>query len=241
MTLEFCDKTCKHERLTDYVNGCEVCILCGLVLEEQVFSSYNTLTRQPILHAQDNTHGELTTYQYNEVLQTGLNLIDDVCANYNISNHVSNMSKRLLMEKRQQITNAKMRIIAAMCFLKASQQFNSIRTKAEICSMFHILPKDLHTITNKCDLSKTQIDMTKPSDILPRVCFPFTLPYTSQIEIAERADNLFKTVNASPAAVLAFSIYTYFNASPYYTKLSMLQCAKLCNVSSTSIKRLCKK
>lgn len=237
-SLEYLDKRCLHTaKVTDYANGCEVCTLCGLVVQDQIFSSYNAPRTYTLT---DNTHGELETYQYSAILQEGLNLLSDVCANYNISNHICTMAKRLLMEKRQQLTPSQLSIICALCFLKAGQQFSSIRTKAEVCQMFNISPKLLHGGTNKFDNSKTQIDVTKPSHILPRLAFPFSLTYAMETEIGSLADSHFAKVNASPAAVLAYALYTYYLPKKKY-KLSMAQCAKLCNVSSTSIKRLCKR
>lgn len=237
----FYERECKHEvslRIYDYANGCEVCSQCGLVLSEQLFTCYN---HSKTYNPKNNEKDGIVTF--NGLLQESLNLIEETCQKYNISAGITQAVKRELMLNEKHLKYSKQQLLSAYCFFKASQQNNSIRTKQEICQMFKVTPKKFQEALKNYETEKNQIDLTKPSDIFPRLEIMPPLQYKTKLIIQEKADLLFKTVNASPAAVLAYTIYTYFKEHAKELnrpKMSMLHVSKLCNVSTTSIKRLSK-
>lgn len=243
-SYEFYDRQCVHDAsnvVIDQTSGTEVCTECGRVLKDQIFVSSNASQHNGLITSADRPHSKYNTYAYNDLLQQCVNLIDEVCEKYNISNQTMHTCKRMVADKAHTLTHLNVQKVSAFCFFKSTQDDNSsIRTKNEICQMFQITPKYLQDSTNKYDTSKNQIDVTKPSDILPRVTFSPSISFKDKQDIALAADSFYKKVNASPAAVLAYTIYTHCNVH-LKTKVSMSYVAKLCNVSTTSIKRLCKK
>lgn len=237
----FYERICQHNYIiTDYSGGCDVCENCGLVVNSQIFSSYNSTS----YNQQKNTDDTDDIFTFNNLLQEGLNMLEEVGQKYNISNSITQSSKRILCDNEKWLKFSKLNELCAFSFFKSSQANKSIRTKQEICQMFNVSPKHLNDSFNKYETTTNQIDQTRPSDIFPRVEFPFKISYRHTVELTQSADLLFQKVNASPSAVLAFSIYQYCKDNYKelgHKKLSMNVVAKMCNVSSTSIKRLCNK
>ena len=232
------DRSCSHQNyITDYSSGTEVCTDCGLVLKNEIYSWYN--------HPLSSSSFETKNKKNNKIsfnLQAGLDVLYDVCSTYNIPSQICKQACSIFQDKKDQLKPSNVHSTAAFCLLEATKIFEVPSTYYEICCMFKIPTKDLlkkdKTLNSK---EKLQIDTLKPSDLMPRIEFPCKMLYSKHVQIGKKADKLFYKVNSCPKTCLAYVIYEEFSKKSNQLKLSMKKCAELCNVSTSSIKRLKKK
>lgn len=235
------DKVCSHKnKVEDYGSGTEVCTDCGLVVQDQLFKCYNQNSLQ-LRSIKDCSRGEACYSNYS--LQKGIDLIYDVCSQFNITPQLCKTACALFVKSaKNNLKPSNINYIAAESFLKSSIRNQVPRTNDEICFMFKIDSKNFFKRSKKINQNvKVQIDGLKPSNIFPRLHFPFCVDFNLQSAICMKADDVFVKVNSCPKTVLAYVIYNTFSKSKQKSsqmRLTMKQAATICNVSPTSIKRL---
>lgn len=235
------DDDCSHRnQITDYSSGTEVCTDCGLVIENQIFT-YSEAGNCSFSCKENSSKSFYASQNFH--LQLGVETIHDVCSTHHISNVICKTACQLLFDQEKNIKPTNMLCVAAHCLLEASKKHQAPRTDQEICYMFKVPPKSLYRRGKRQEEQEVlQIDETKPSDIMPRINFPFQLLYSQRMKLAKRADALFSVVDACPKTCLAYIIYDkYGQKKDGPLKLSMCKVAKMCHVSPTSIKRLKKR
>ena len=227
-------RECFHvNSIDDYSNGCKVCLDCGLVLQEQLFT-----------HRNPNTC--LSVIKYND---------DSMFSKNNIKYFLIECLERAHF---QNVTYIVDHLFTSICKLKHIDQVhafaikcyeycklnNIARTKNEICEIFQITPKQYNNAESRLYKKKSQIDVLKPSVLLPRIS-NLQLSHSDKLELGAIADNLSKRLNASPGSIMAYVLYTYSHTKTFNwlhkKKLTLAACAVLCKVSPTSIRRLIKK
>lgn len=251
-SYEFYDRQCEHDKnstwkIIDFQNGTEVCTRCGKVTLSEIFSCYNNInggSYPSITNAFSNLkieEEEKTQFSYN--LMSASELCKDVLNSFHVSQDLIDLTCKKLHQLKDKLKPGNIDQISAICFENACIEQNVQRTKNEICQMFKISPKSLQTKKGKIDLNKNQIDTIKPSQIFPRLQFPFKVPYKIEMYIKNKADEIYGKVNATPNAVIGYVMYTYMlekDNELVKKKMSMNEVSKFCMISSTSIKRLCK-
>ena len=242
---------CEHENencFEDYKNGCWVCKDCGYVKPDwHVFTSYNAsgsnngpLWRETKKKSDDNDvpseYWQGAAYpRYIEAVA----LIGEVCAANNITRDVLNIASRLLVPQASKLKPTTLPYVSAVAFLEACQQCNVLRTYDEIVRMFKFSKKTFVSYIGKSD--QNIIDVSLPSEILPRVPFSPPLAFKHIQRIGEFADAFYEHTDATTSSVLAYAIYFYHKTasrSKGLPKYNMEEVAKLTGVCSTSLKRL---
>lgn len=236
------DSHCPHPYIiTDYSEGTDVCDRCGLVIHSQIFVSDPNLRNNQGgggFFQANNTISDPYT-KYNQYIHGGVELLQNVCSTYSISESIFETACSLLHRELDSIKPSKLNVICASVFSKATVLHEAPRTDQEICYMFKIAPKSLGKQNKNLQKpSAFQIDNLKPSDILPRLELPFILTYKAKTKLARQADILYGKVNSSAKTVLAYRLYTYFAKNVLLPKLPIKKVAEICHVSPTSIKRL---
>jgi len=235
------DKTCKHKNvLTDYGEGTNVCTDCGLVINDQIFSSYNYA--KPMNRCVPDINDDYWIGILHPIFLEGVNVMKDVCEKFNISSDVCAYAINLLKDKCSTLKPSTLHSTLAVCFYKSSKFYKVERSFNEICCMFQIQPKAFNNCFSfeKSKSHDSFIDDLKPSQILNRIQIEPILSFRNIMKIGEAADSIYEKVNSCPNTVLAYVIYDFFLNFGPKKKLSMGKVAKMCNVSTTSIKRLVK-
>ena len=246
---------CEHKdtyNFEDYSNGCVVCKKCGYVKDYLVHTYYNAASSQrstfvagqPKVHekCQDAPDSFWRGVGYPRFVEA-VNLIRDICDKYNISYEVAVTASRLLVPVAAQLKPSSLRYFCAFYFLKAAEKCDVTRTYKEIAKMFMIPHKSFTTCLSKS--GQNEIDVSLPSEALPRISFSPPLPFKHLKKIGKFADKFFEKTNSAPSSVLAFSIYHFHKKmsrkDKSISKMPIVAVEALTGVCSTSLKRLNKK
>lgn len=260
MSYEFYDRICggeddkNHDLIMDYQNGTEVCVNCGKVVYDQIFSFYNNYSHSAFFNNKKykvDKKTNLIKEDYNINVFNATELCKDVLNAYNVSTEIIELSCKKLHNLEKKLKPSNLATLAAICFEKTCIEKGVQRSKNEICHMFKISPKLLQTKKVKVEKIKNQIDPIKPSSLFSRLMLPVKIPFKIQKKLECQADAIFESVNSIPAVVNGYVIYNYFKENKIkilkkkkktkkkvLRKASMKDVAKICLISSTSIKRL---
>ena len=240
------NKDCKNENVyqckqcergtwlfEDYDRGCIVCMNCGLVFSDQIFSYYNSRSCSTAFTNSVKTIKTTT-------LQQSLNLVAEICDKFNLTFEVSKTAAYFINQNEKTLKSQTLRAWSAFWTYKSLLQHSVIRSKDEICFMFKCSRQLFNDMINEFDKSAVQIDETCPSDILPRINFNFNMPYKLKCKIGNMADNLFQHTNAGIRTTLGYVIYKTVNLHKHnlgVKKFTYEDAGKLVHASSGSIKR----
>lgn len=223
---------CAHSNtLDDYANGCSVCTNCGLVIHDQLFQCYNTINNY-VSNKEDYTY-----YSKSQFEQLMLEIYEKYSLPMCIYSNIMSTFK-----KQHNLAN---NILTFACQTYKTLLNTVPRSKREICAMFKISLQDFNNMERDLFKHESNIDTLQPSAILPRLSI-LQLKFSDMVKLGVIADTLYKKVSTSPNVVMAYVLITEGNKLSYFKHLprkmlSINYASALCQVSSTSIRRLIKK